>query len=772
MNPLAYCIPCLVLALGATFVCIFQWIRYNVKKSRGYFADDKLTDGKKKRSNKNGVFTSFSWLVIGIFVSAAIMFVPIYLNDLETPQNWSTYLKLPFLCIHNALRLFVVDADFGNVRDVIGMLDVGSAFKGIYTVAFACYYVIAPLLTGAFVLSLIKGLYEKWRYYIRRNPQKLYIMSELNENSLALAYDILNNYEYRDEDVLTEDEKRCKTDIDPTKNRQEKKVRRTLIFANVTQNFQEEHPDLVERAQDLGAICLGMDITEISLKSPKRKMYRKLYLIGENEDNNVDQAMKLFDKCVNNGYNDPQTQIYAFAISEESGIVLDSCIDNVRIPKDKKGNPIIKRNKDEEIIRSDFEVNVRLRRVDEKRNYIWKTVLCGAEELNIEENAVDSSFHDETSVHDSVPYIFSSALPERDGLRDINILIVGLGGYGRELLQTLCWFCQMPGYRLTIHAMDGDADCESKVRALSPELINPRFADSINDVIGESRYNLQFHNKPIDVNSADFREEVMSIKDRITLAFVTLGDDKTNVDTAIKLSRFFGIMYPENKQRPYILCTVYDSDKAEHLANGRVLIRKDTDYRIRFIGDHNSRYRLENVAQPRLERMGEAVHMLWSLSTAEKVKEKEKELEEIRQNGDTNAINNCKEKLAELRRKWYKDKTSYNFAEYNRLSSKARSLYMIARETMLDEISNGMTEAQKIDLIASYEHRRWNAYVRAMGYIYGKKTSHIYQVHPALVPYNDLNKDDKDKDAYVWSKLVEEVANAEGVVKDSAKDIK
>lgn len=767
MNPLAYCIPCLVLALGATFVCIFQWIRYNVKKSRGYFADDKLTDGKK-RSNKNGVFTSFSWLVIGIFVSAAIMFVPIYLNDLETPQNWSTYLKLPFLCIHNALRLFVVDADFGNVRDVIGMLDVGSAFKGIYTVVFACYYVIAPLLTGAFVLSLIKGLYEKWRYYIRRNPQKLYIMSELNENSLALAYDILNNYEYRDEDVLTEDEKRCKTDIDPTQNRQEKKVRRTLIFANVTQNFQEEHPDLVERAQDLGAICLGMDITEISLKSPKRKMYRKLYLIGENEDNNVDQAMKLIDKCFKNGYNVPHSQfyIYVFAISEESGIVLDSCIDS-HIPKNEKGNMIEDENGE---VKPEFYIHVR--RVDEKRNFIWKTVLRGAKELNIDEEVANSSPRDELSVHDSVPYIFSSALPERDGLRDINILIVGLGGYGRELLQTLCWFCQMPGYRLTIHAMDGDADCESKIRALSPELINPRFADPINDVIGESRYNLQFHNKPIDVNSSDFREEVMSIKDRITLAFVTLGDDKTNVDTAIKLSRFFGIMYPEDKQRPYILCTVYDSDKADHLDNGRALIRKKTDYRIRFIGDHGSRYRLENVVQPRLERMGEAVHMLWALTNATKVKEYEKKLKDAERNGNDNEINENKDQLIAIRKEWSEGKASYNFVEYNRLSSKARSLYMIARETMLDEISNGMTEAQKINLISSYEHRRWNAYVRAMGYVYGKESSHIYQVHNELIPYNELEKHEKDKDSYVWSKLVEEVANADINVRNSAKDIK
>ena len=67
-----------------------------------------------------------------------------------------------------------------------------------------------------------------------------------------------------------------------------------------------------------------------------------------------------------------------------------------------------------------------------------------------------------------------------------------------------------------------------------------------------------------------------------------------------------------------------------------------------------------------------------------------------------------------------------------------------------------LTEEER-DAIEKLEHRRWNAYMRAEGYVYSgshdKSTrSDIGKMHPDLVDFSSLDEAEKRKDSSVGTK--------------------
>ena len=49
------------------------------------------------------------------------------------------------------------------------------------------------------------------------------------------------------------------------------------------------------------------------------------------------------------------------------------------------------------------------------------------------------------------------------------------------------------------------------------------------------------------------------------------------------------------------------------------------------------------------------------------------------------------------------------------------------------------------------EHRRWNAYMRSEGYRYAEANNRLGNMHRDLVPFDELDPEEKDKDDYVDS---------------------
>ena len=662
----------------------------------------KSSNRVKIRLAKRSVITPFHLLVLGIFVAATVIYLPVYATIFQGDATWAIVVKTPLLSAQNALQLFTINAGMDNITETINTANgLNQALVDVYTVYASIYFVVAPMLTAAFILSFVKGLYENWRYFKKSKVDKIYVFSQLNENSLTLARDIIKNYKNVDEDAQ-EDTVTNKT-----------RVKRVIVFANVTQNVQDEKADLVSSAKELGAICLQKDIGDIYLKSPSKQMYRKLYLISQDENENTSKALPLIAHCKKH-YNFDTTHIYIFANSDESGILIDSVMPKL---SDEIKDPF----------------NMRVRRVNEKRNLIWNTLRQSETDLQL----TLPNREPDNATHKQMPLIFSSA-KAFGKTKYIDVLIVGMGQYGTELLKTVCWYCQMPGYRLRVHVFDRQSNCEEKVRSIAPELVQYNKISEEMVQLGEAYYDINFCNHAIDVHEASFADKIAELPN-VSLAFVTLGNDKANIDTSIKLRRIFGKIYADKGYKvPPILTVVYDSEKTENLEHGKLLKNdaKDGDYNIRFIGDVKTSYSLRNVEQNELEFVGLTCHMHWA---------------EVCVQHDDEILND----FAKLKEDWLEREKQYNTYEYNRRSSMAQAMHLIARTFLCEGCS--------LDELIQNEHNRWNAYMRADGYtvspeVNGERLPRdtIAKIHPSLVPFAKLKDSEREKDsARDYKELVE-----------------
>ena len=699
------CSICLCVSFAIAICAVVNFIVSLYKKS-----------DVKDQLGKRGIITPFHLLVLGIFLAVMVALLPAHVYQHVEDSGWEIAFKAALLSAQNALQLFTINASFDNISAAITTANgLHPALVHVYTLYLSIYFIVAPMLTAAFVLSFVKGLYENWRYFKNKRVQELHVFSELNENSLTLAKNII--FPESGDEAGNNKNKPSKTPA----------VNRMIVFTNITQKMQEEKSELVSAAKAIGAICLQKDITDVYLKDPKNKqMLRKLYLISLDENENTSKAMQLIAQC-HKDYNNDTTHIYVFANSDESGILLDSVVTKLSNPE----------KKDEKQPASQF--NIKVRRVNEKRNLVWNTLRLSEKDLGLE---LSGSIHSGVT-YEQVPLIFSRAKEKdaelkddtklKDGEKLIEVLIVGMGQYGTELLKTICWYCQMPGYRLHVHVFDGLANCEGKVQSIAPDFVRKNHVPAEEEAAGEAYYDIDFCNEKIDVREASFAKKIEKLTD-ISLAFVTLGNDNINIDTAIKLRRLFGKIHAkEGFKVPPILTVVYDSEKAENLEYGKQLKNdsRDGDYNIRFIGDVKHSYSPRNIEQSELESIGLACHMHWAEINNKQSEDKEKK----------------RPTLQDLKANWQQMEKDYNTYEYNRRSSMAQAMHLMARKL----VCNSSDE----ETLKRNEHNRWNVYVRADGYTVSPeiaknvrlKKDTIAKIHPDLVTFAELPDETKAKDA-------------------------
>ena len=291
-------------------------------------------------------------------------------------------------------------------------------------------------------------------------------------------------------------------------------------------------------------MCFHKDITEVNLKPHLKGIKRKFYFISENEDKNVRQALALIKECRSSSvYNTSNSAFYVFARTADSEIIIDSA-DN--------GNMI-------------------LRRVNENRNLVINTLMEDKE-------------------------IFGRYI-ERDGKKVISALVIGNGSYGSELIKAMCWCGQLPGYEINIHVIDKDKDAKKRFAAQAPELVKKSGVEKD----GEAKYSINFYPE-VDVFTTDLTETLEKIGD-ISVAFVTLGSDQTNIAVAMRLrSEIAKLGIKNNSFSSNIYAVVYGTLKNDTIMKNGGLKRFGTEnYNIRLIGDIRDRYSLEVVEQGELD---------------------------------------------------------------------------------------------------------------------------------------------------------------------------
>lgn len=238
----------------------------------------------KKKKIQKGIVTPLNCMLAGCFLSAFLLFVPIYYTNLMKEDF--TVLETLLLSLHDTIKLFAVDIDSSLVSEGVG--GAPAWLSGYYSVFAFLLYVIAPIMTFGFLLSFLKNVSAYLRYLFSFGKH-IYIFSELNEKSIALASDIVKNHE---------------------------KVR--ILFGNVFETNEETSFELVEQARKLGAVCFKKDITAVDLKMHSKKREIHIFTMGKDEMENINQTLYFIShyKTRNN------TFLYLFSTSTEGELLL------------------------------------------------------------------------------------------------------------------------------------------------------------------------------------------------------------------------------------------------------------------------------------------------------------------------------------------------------------------------------------------------------------------------------------------------------------------
>ena len=304
--------------------------------------------------------------------------------------------------------------------------------------------------------------------------------------------------------------------------------------------------------------------------------------------------------------------------------------------------------------------------------------------------------------------IFDSARDNGSGAKDISAIVIGMGRHGTEMVKALSWYGQMDGYNLEINAFDKDSLAKEKFMALAPELMSEDYNGVI--VEGEAQYKIDIHSG-LDVDTVSFAKEISKINNA-TYVLVALGNDEVNIKTAVNLRMYFERM----KIHPVIQAIVYNSQQKRALSGVKNF--KGQEYDIDFIGDMESSYVVDVIIDSELEEDALKRHL-----------------------------------------KWGEEKDFWNY-EYNYRSSVASAIHMKARiECKIpgaDKNTDELTQKEK-HIIEVLEHKRWNAYMRAEGYVFSGSTdkssrNDLAKMHHDLVDFSSLTEEEKRKDSRVGTK--------------------
>ena len=565
-----------------------------------------------KNGKKCKIFNAlFTFTILSVFVA----FLPVYAVNLTLSVTGIARIFL--MSVFKTIQVFTAGCEFDVISKVIA--DCPPWLRSLYQAWCAFLFALSPLLTFGFVLSLFKNAISHIRFRLSFFKD-MYVFSELNEKSFALAKDIKQNH----------------TDV-------------AVVFADVYYKGEEKMYELIDRAKGIGAITFQKDILLLNFNSHSAKKNIFLFAIGENETENLNQALNIIE----NYKTRKNTHLYVFSTKIESELLLSTA---------DKGF-------------------IKVRRINEVQSLVSRILF---EKGNL---------------------LFESAKKLEDGIKNISVIVAGMGSHGTEFIKALTWFGQMDGYRIKINAFDKDELAEEKFSALAPELMHSDYNGVI--IEGEAQYSIKIHSG-VDVYSKTFIDEVNKIDDA-TFVIIALGNDDVNISTAVTLRTCF-----ERKSiNPVIQAIVYNSQQKKALTG--IKNYRNQEYCIDFIGDIESSYTENVILNSELENLALERHLKWG------------------------------------------EEDEFWTYEYNYRSSVASAIHLRARiacEIPGASKSEAELTIEERDAIEALEHRRWNAYMRAEGYVYSgskekESRNDLGKMHNDLIDYSSLSDDEKRKDSKI-----------------------
>ena len=235
---------------------------------------------------KRGKLNLFNFLLGGVAVACFFMFMPIHLVVVE--QSLLGSIRAVLLSVFNTIQVFAFGCEFGVVTE--GLEYCPENISMIYQVWISMQFVIAPVFTFGFVLSLFKNVSANLRY-IRAYFKDVYIFSELNDKSLVLAADI-----------------------------KRKNKGAVIVFTDVFEDNEEDSYELLQRARELDAINFKKDVLVVNFKRHAAGKSISFFAIAADETENLNHALKLIEHYRERA----NTHLYVFSTKIESELLLTS----------------------------------------------------------------------------------------------------------------------------------------------------------------------------------------------------------------------------------------------------------------------------------------------------------------------------------------------------------------------------------------------------------------------------------------------------------------
>lgn len=712
-----------------------------------FFIGGTLSRIMPKSRRKTSSF--YRTLVAGTFFSAFTLFFAVYFygNNPDLPNLNGNIFASAFTSLFHSAKIFGKDNDFWKF--VARLSEFTPKLEAFYKGYAAFLYIFAPLLTLGFILSFVKNLVPRLRYKIRAPWKKVYVFSELNEKSVTLAESVKRG----------QGECVCKKSFfyKLIVSVGRAITSPVIVFTDVSAKKEEKNMELTERARAINSILFMRDLESVNFirvrpirKKKNGNSDRKynFYLISDDESEKLRHAASVIDH-----YNYTNVALYVVSDTPECKLFFSSYT--------KHGEDTVK---------------LKLRRIDDIQSLVYRRLSENGIELFKRAAALNTDKETRPSV--------------------ISVIIVGLGRYGKEMLKSLAWYCQLPGFELKINAFDSDKNALDKMKAECPDLFNK----DLNGVKNGSDAYYDIHIHPgVCVGSHSFEDEIRKIGD-VTYAFVCLGNDEMNLNAAAELRRIIG-RYDET----VIESVVYDSNIKKKIASYMATPPKPKKphetYNIRLIGDLESFYSVGTLADKTLEADALIVHQRWDSS------EFTFYMSDYNYRSSVAKALHCRLKkeiltMPEIERASVfpmlcaKSPESKKYTERNEMEHNAyvmsmtdtaeKAVAMSKRLCAMSELLNSVTEAHGLDeseyekldaeakeklakkieeisenkdpvftleeamvfaeRAARFDHIRWNAYMRSEGYVFSEVKNNFARTHNNLVPLEGLKFSDNIKD--------------------------
>lgn len=609
-------------------------------------------------------------------------------------------------------------------------VDVLKSFYGIYI---SILDLLAPITSAAALFSILTAAFPKLKLrcsFFR----KQYYFSELNERSIALAKSIMNT-------------KTTKFLAHPV-----------LVFTDVyLDDKNEKSSEFYLTAKKLGAICVKDDIAHLKIKTFKEK---EIYLMDENESGNIKHLSEFSSETICESLKN--TFIYVF-YQDDSYALIENKIKIVIAEQHKLSDkpPVITR-------------------VKEYDNLIFN--------LLSKKPLIEPLLR---NYKDGFPY------PAEDNAEEYNLTIIGSGKIGMQMLLSSSWCGQFYGYKLNINVVsneNGD-EFENNINNCYPEFIESTKINSPllkvyngRNVTNEPYFNLRYgeydFNKTsvsaVNCISLTDREDAFRIIDS-DYFLIALGTDEANMLAAEKIKKQITIKQYRNEQgkckNRIIAFAVYNQNFSETLKKSSF----DSDNKIELypFGSIDDTYSYQNITMLNQDPAAILVEKVYLNQSFKEKTYEEKQETQIEQNKKIYDIMSSKAREVHFKYRIFSafllnkndvksddnDKFRWDVLEaFDVLTLDLYSKFILSDEAK--EKKNNI-----LQYLTWLEHRRWNAYIRSVGFSYDtKKDKNIElkfhgclcecSINP-LCGHSNIRIDDLKKRLFDYAFNIEQISTSE-----------